>query len=32
MDDPNLTERLYASGAQFATEIVEEASPLMSFS
>ena len=31
MDDPNLTERLYASGAQFATEIVEEASPLMSF-
>lgn len=31
MDDPNLTERLHASGAQFATEIVEEASPLMSF-
>ena len=31
MDDPNLTERLYASGAQFATEIVEEASPLMTF-
>ena len=31
MDDPNLTERLYASGAEFASEIVEEASPLMSF-
>lgn len=31
MNDPGLTERLYASGAQFATEIVEEASPLMSF-
>ena len=31
MDDPNLTERLYDSGAQFATEIVEEASPLMTF-
>ena len=31
MNDPNLTERLYASGAQFATEIVEEASPLMNF-
>ena len=31
MNDPTLTERLYASGAQFATEIVEEASPLMNF-
>ena len=31
MNDPSLTERLYASGAEFATEIVEEASPLMSF-
>ena len=31
MDDPNLTERLHASGAEFASEIVEEASPLMSF-
>ena len=31
MNDPNLTERLYASGAEFASEIVEEASPLMSF-
>ncbi len=31
MNDPNLTERLHASGAEFASEIVEEASPLMSF-
>ena len=31
MNDPGLTERLHASGAQFASEIVEEASPLMSF-
>ena len=31
MNDPNLTERLHASGAQFASEIVEEASPLMTF-
>ena len=31
MNDPGLTERLHASGAEFASEIVEEASPLMSF-
>ena len=31
MNDPNLTERLHASGAEFASEIVEEASPLMTF-
>ncbi|MGN0572200.1 MAG: ATP-dependent zinc metalloprotease FtsH [Candidatus Fimenecus sp.] len=31
MDDPNLTERLYASGAQFSGEIVEETSPLLTF-
>ncbi|MCD8012714.1 MAG: ATP-dependent zinc metalloprotease FtsH [Lachnospiraceae bacterium] len=31
MDDPNLTERLYASGATFSSEIVEEMSPLLSF-
>ncbi len=31
MNDPGLTERLHTSGAEFASEIVEEASPLMSF-
>ncbi|MCD8338037.1 MAG: ATP-dependent zinc metalloprotease FtsH [Lachnospiraceae bacterium] len=31
MDDPNLTERLYTSGATFSSEIVEEMSPLLSF-
>ena len=31
MDDPNRTERLYASGAQFSSEIIEETSPLLSF-
>ena len=31
MDDPNRTERLYASGAQFSIEIIEEMSPLLSF-
>ena len=31
MNDPGLTERLYASGAEFSKEIVEEASPLLSF-
>ena len=30
MDDPGLVERLYASGAEFASEIVEEMSPLLS--
>lgn len=30
MDDPGLVERLYASGAQFTSKIVEEMSPLMS--
>ena len=29
MDDPGLTERLYASGAQFTREIIEQMSPLM---
>ena len=29
MDDPQLVERLYASGAVFASEIVEETSPLL---
>ena len=29
MDDPQLVERLYASGAVFASEIVEETSPLI---
>lgn len=29
MDDPNLTERLYQSGAQFASPVVEEMSPWM---
>ncbi|MGN1408747.1 MAG: ATP-dependent zinc metalloprotease FtsH [Eubacteriales bacterium] len=31
MNDPGLTERLYSSGAQFASEIVEETSPILSF-
>ncbi|MGN0519322.1 MAG: ATP-dependent metallopeptidase FtsH/Yme1/Tma family protein, partial [Candidatus Fimenecus sp.] len=31
MDDPGLVERLKASGAEFSSEIVEEASPLLSF-
>ena len=31
MDDDGLVERLHASGAEFASEIVEEASPLMTF-
>ncbi len=30
MEDPGRTERLYASGAVFSSEIVEEMSPLMS--
>ncbi len=30
MDDPGRTERLHASGAVFSSEIIEEASPLMS--
>ena len=30
MEDPGLTERLYASGAQFTKEIIEQISPLMS--
>ena len=29
VDDPGLTQRLYDHGAQFATEIVDEMSPLM---
>ena len=31
MDDPGRTERLYASGANFSSEIVQEMSPLLSF-
>ena len=31
MNDPNLTERLYDAGAQFSSEIVEQASPVLSF-
>ena len=31
MDDPDRTQRLYDSGAQFSSEIVEEASPILSF-
>lgn len=31
MDDPGLVERLYASGAEFTSEIIEQASPLVSF-
>ena len=30
MDDPNLTERLYNSGAKFSSEIVKTMSPLLS--
>jgi len=30
MEDPNLAERLYASGAEFTPEIIEEMSPLLS--
>ena len=30
MDDPMLTERLYSSGANFSSEIVQETSPLIS--
>ena len=31
MNDPGLTQRLYDAGAQFSSEIVEQASPLLSF-
>ena len=31
MDDPGMTERLYAAGAEFSSEIIEEASPILSF-
>ena len=31
MNDPDLTQRLYDAGAEFSSEIVEQASPLMSF-
>ena len=31
MDDPDRTQRLYDSGAKFSSEIVEEASPILSF-
>ncbi len=31
MNDPNLTQRLYDSGAEFSGEIVEQASPVLSF-
>lgn len=31
MYDPGLTERLYQSGAEFASEIIEQTSPLLSF-
>ncbi len=31
MDDPELTERLYASGARFSSQIVEQMSPILSF-
>ncbi len=31
VDDPNLTDRLYQHGAMFASEIIEEASPIISF-
>ena len=31
MDDPNLTQRLYDSGATFSSDIVEQMSPLASF-
>ena len=31
MDDPELTDRLYASGAKFSSQIVEQMSPILSF-
>ncbi len=31
MDDPNLTERLYAAGADFGRVIVEETNPILNF-
>ncbi len=31
MDDPDLTQRLYEHGASFATEIIDEMSPLLAF-
>ena len=31
VNDPDLTQRLYESGAKFTGEIVEQASPLMTF-
>ena len=31
MDDPGLTERLYASGAEFSSQIIEKQSPIVSF-
>ena len=31
VDDPDLTQRLYESGASFSGEIIEQASPLVSF-
>ena len=31
MDDPGLTDRLYASGAEFSGEIIEQMSPILSF-
>ena len=31
MNDPDLTQRLYDAGAEFTRDIVEEASPLLSF-
>ena len=30
MDDPQLTDRLYASGAKFSSQIVEQMSPILS--
>ena len=31
VEDPNLTQRLYDSGAEFSGEIIEQTSPLLSF-
>ena len=31
LDDPGLTERLHAAGAEFSGEIIEETSPILSF-
>jgi len=31
MDDPNLTDRLYSSGATFSTDIVQKTSPVLTF-